>query len=241
MMKEIKIHNFRELHKVIKKYRGEKTWIFRGHSDPTWKLLPKIGRRPYSGVNEKMVFDAWKRAAVEYVSALPSSDWEWLAIAQHHGLATRLLDWTTNPLNACYFAVRESHDTDAILYAGKFKQDEDNRTCHPMDFKKFAIYRPQRVVPRITRQGGMFTIHPNPTIELSEGIEGVIALDKILIEKSYRKLLLSELSFYGINSATLFPDLDGLSMFINWTIEKKEYWNYPASSIAITSIDRPFG
>jgi hypothetical protein len=240
-MGEVKIQNFRELHKVFKKYRDDKLWLFRGHSDPAWKLLPKIGRDLYSGVDEKMVFNTWKRAAIEYVTTLPGSDWEWLAIAQHHGLATRLLDWTTNPLNACYFAVRESHDTDAILYAGKFKHDIGNRLCHPMDFERLAIYRPQRVVPRITRQGGMFTVHPKPTMELTKGIEGVIDLDMILIEKNYRELLLSELSFYGINSATLFPDFDGLAMFINWTIEKKEYWNYPASASAITPLNRPFG
>lgn len=56
---------------------------------------------------------------------------------------------------------------------------------------------------------------------------GVNKLHKIIINKNYRSKLKSELSYYGINSATLFPDLDGISKHINWTIESREYWNIP--------------
>lgn len=238
-MIEIVIKNFQELHRVLEKYRDDKRWIFRGHSNPEWKLQPKIGRDPYCGVDEKMVFESWKRAAVEFIKIIPESDWEWLSIAQHHGLATRLLDWTTNPLNACFFSVREPHNKDSIVYAGRFRKNADDKPINPMDIDYLAVFRPQRVVPRITRQGGLFTVHPNPTVELSKDSENVADLHKIIITKDYREALLSELSYYGINSATLFPDLDGLSMFINWTIEKKEYWNYPPN--IVRQIDPPFG
>jgi hypothetical protein len=238
-MEEIKISNFEELHRALKKYHDDKRWYFRGHSNPEWKLLPKVGRHPYLGIDEKAVFESWKRAAIEYVSSTPNSDWEWLAIAQHHGLATRLLDWSTNPLNACYFALREPRSSDAIVYAGKFKWAITDTTDHPLDKKRLAVFRPQRVVPRITRQGGLFTIHPKPSIDLESGVAGVVDLNKIVIAKEYRELLQSELSYYGVNSATLFPDLDGLSMFVNWTIEKKEYWRYPAPRVEPTAM--PFG
>ena len=238
-MEEIIVHNFEELHQAFREYREDKRWIFRGHSNPEWKLLPKIGRPLYAGVDEKMVFESWKRAAIEYVSIIPLSDWEWLAIAQHHGLATRLLDWTTNPLNACYFAVRESDSTNATVYAGRFKWNASDTQEYPLDIKYIVTFRPQRVVPRITRQGGIFTIHPKPNIELKLGVKGLVDLQKVIIADSYRDTLLSELSYYGINSATLFPDLDGLSTFINWTIEKKEYWRYPANAIAPRG--KPFG
>ena len=88
-----------------------------------------------------------------------------------------------------------------------------------------AIYRPSGVIPRITRQGGVFSIHEDPKIPLEVGSDALNDLHRIVIKKSHRVSLLAELSYYGINSATLFPDLDGLSDFVNWTIESKEYWN----------------
>lgn len=226
-MYEKQVNSFEELHRSLAEYREDKRWIFRGHSSGEWKLLPKVGRVPFAGVDERAVFDAWKRAAIEYVARVPTNDWDWLAIAQHHGLATRLLDWTTNPLNAFHFAVREVRPRDAVVFAAKFEFRVGDDPSNPFNWQDLAIFRPQRVVPRITRQGGLFTIHPDPTAPIDESTYGVLELHRIEIGEEYRQQLLSELSYYGINVATLFPDLDGLSAFVNWTIEKREYWNLP--------------
>lgn len=222
---EVAIKDFAELHKVLCEFRKDKRWLFRGHADAQWKLLPKAGRPPYCDIEDKSVFESWKRRAIEHIRVMPTSDWEWLAIAQHHGLATRLLDWTTNPLNAAYFAVRESREADAVIYAARFKYRVVTDVVHPMEFLGVATYWPSGVVPRITRQGGVFTIHGKPSVPLEAGPEGLTELKTIVIPHKVRDSLVRELSYYGINAVTLFPDLDGLSAFLNWTIESKEYWN----------------
>lgn len=220
--REPAVSSFGELHKLLLGYRER--WIFRGHSNADWKLVPKGGRAEYGGQDVEL-FESWKRRAVEYLSPHPQSDWDRLAIAQHHGLATRLLDWTTNPLNAAYFAVGNEGKGPAVLFSVKFASsfnqsaDRVDPPVAPMAFDGVAILRPRGVVPRITRQGGLFTIHNPPDTSLEELPAGIVTVDRIMIAESYRAQLRADLAFYGVNSASLFPDLEGLSKFLNWTAE----------------------
>jgi hypothetical protein len=217
------VASFCELHDRLTRF-GER-WIFRGHADTSWELVPKVGRAPFQG-HEETLYLSWKLRAVEHLASHLVSDWDLLAIAQHHGLATRLLDWTTNPLNAAYFSVRESRRGPAVIYAARFarrfNQSAERLFSEPLQSDGVGIFRPRGVVPRIVRQGGLFTIHGPPDRTLESLKPGIVSLDRILIAESYRPKLLAELAHYGINASTLFPDLDGLSSFLNWTVESGE-------------------
>jgi hypothetical protein len=224
-MIEHRVESFLELHSVISEYQRDKLWYFRGHASADWRLLPKAGREPYCDVDDKEVFRSFKRQAIEYLDFRPADDWEWLSVAQHHGLATRLLDWTTNPLVAAFFAVEDPSATSPVVYAVKFRKKVGNEPTNPMTYPHLVIFRPSRIVKRITRQGGLFSIHPHPTIPITEKSDEVISIEKIVISPTYRAKPLAELSYYGINAASLFSDLDGVAKFLNWSIESKEYWN----------------
>ncbi|EPG2415757.1 TPA: FRG domain-containing protein [Stenotrophomonas maltophilia] len=58
-----------------------------------------------TGPNPERMLEDFKRRALPFITSVPRNDFEWLFLMQHHGVPTRLLDWTTNALVALYFAV----------------------------------------------------------------------------------------------------------------------------------------
>jgi hypothetical protein len=109
-----------EIHLFFRAYRCHPPtgWWFRGQADANWSLVPKAGRIEYSLSDGRGYgrFHSWSRQAVAYNATLPDNDWERLAIAQHFGLATCLLDWTYNPLVALYFACAELPNEPGAVY-----------------------------------------------------------------------------------------------------------------------------
>jgi hypothetical protein len=221
---DLAVRSLAEFYEEILKYKKKKVYWFRGQADASWELVPRVGREPYRGVDDKAVFTAWKRRAIEYVTIRPETEWDWLALAQHHGLATRLLDWTTNPFCAAYFAVREAIEVDSAVCVARFKSEVLVEKVAPFDYQGAAVFRPRGIAPRIPRQSSVFSIQSEPAVPLESRRDLVPELCKILIPPECRAEFLSALSFVGFNAATLFPDLDGLSAFLNWTVESREYW-----------------
>lgn len=80
-------------------------WWFRGHLDANWELLPKIWRG-YDPQTERYLTNLfYQRAKLRHASFPPDDDYAgWLALMQHYGLPTRLLDWSQSVLIAAYFA-----------------------------------------------------------------------------------------------------------------------------------------
>jgi hypothetical protein len=209
---------------VVDEFRADKRWRYRGHSDATWDLVPKAGRKDYKRVDDQLIFETWKKMAVGYHTDPITDDWDWLAIAQHHGLATRLLDWTINPLTAAFFAACENENTDGCLIAAHFARHMPLDKATPFKTKFTGCVKPRGVVPRIIRQGGSFTYHAEPADTLVPDSRMIKDVRHHLIPKNAKKEIVSQLAFFGISRYSLFPDLDGLSSYVNWSVASGEYW-----------------
>lgn len=224
LLNEFTITSFAEFHEVVKQCLEPSYWLFRGQENSSWDLRPKCGRGYFKNRNDKEIFESWKQKSYEYSDWHPDENWNWLALAQHHGLATRLLDWSANPLVAVFFAC-QNESVDGVIFAylgGKRILEKSFKQSDPWDVIEPFVFHPYLKSRRVANQKGSFTISGNPYICFSTQIRDNEKLLKIKICKHYKRKFLFELSLYGIDWSFIYPDLDGLSKHINWQVEYGE-------------------
>ena len=214
----------------LEKYCDEEYVVFRGQRED-WDLLPKIARINHKIDildNEKVMFDSFTRTAIRFLQNVPDNLWDWLAIAQHHGLPTRLLDWTKNPLAALWFAVRKpalNDDKYGVVWV--FRPITRNiisdlsAGANPFQGERTSVFEPKHVIERIRVQNGAFTVHKYVNsqkrfVPLQKNAQQKHRLQKILIPTKFFWFLRLQLDRCGIQDGSLFPDLDGLSRHIEW-------------------------
>lgn len=215
-MKTRTIKSVEDLLGIVQSYTNA-TVIYRGVESSYYDLIPKIGRRRRGGKrlelkDERYIFRLFKQRAVVHLGRSPIDDGEWLAIAQHHGLPTRLLDWTRNPLVAAYFAVIDETKDDSAIYAYQSKVYLSmEKHLDPFKVDRVARVVPNHATVRITVQSGLFTIHPTPTEPFTSS-----DIVKFIIPNDARKPIKKALSKIGVDRASMFPDLDGIARHVDW-------------------------
>jgi hypothetical protein len=221
---DIRIAGFAEFHDVIENSKPNSNTVYRGLGRLSYDLKPSVGRRKPFGTKkhesmEKRLLTLFKESARPYLNFRPENDWEWLALAQHHGLPTRLLDWSYNPLAAAYFAVEKNTEEDGVVYMlwGVRTATDKEFTKSPLETNSVKKYRPAHVSERIAAQAGLFTLHPDPVQNFEHK-----SMRRIIIDKSCRVEFKKILNKYGLSRRNLFPGLDGLAASLDW-LETSSY------------------
>jgi len=127
---------------------NDSLWLYRGQSrcfPAGQELLPKIYRawtwgtsagngiadvETYCKDTERQISQEFKRMARDCkpaLTVLPATQLDWLALAQHHGLPTRLLDWTENLRTALWFALWGDNPRPTVWMSPVDQQDKLTR------------------------------------------------------------------------------------------------------------------
>lgn len=201
----------------------QSNWMFRGHSSESWLLESTLERslKPVgwdseiAKVTEEYCLFEFKSRAHHYVSEeeLPSSKLGWLSLMQHHGVPTRLLDFTVSPFIALFFAfdgVQTMTNTSCALWALDYRtltkksieiingfggvtlsykevQKNQDETFELVDQNSYDVLwttEPGRFNLRLERQKGSFLISGNI------GTKALDLLNRQMSPDSFKKIII---------------------------------------------------
>ncbi len=201
------------------------TWLY-GNEEVAFRgqrrqqpLLPSVARNAEYLRRELEVLQEFKREALPHLGYVCASDWQWLAIAQHNGLPTRLLDWTKHSLTALWFVVKSPpHDNESgVVWAYSYASGDltSSQQCRGTPFKitETRVYFPEHVFSYIQAQAGLFTIHHrqgDSFVPLEDTPDADLRLTRIEIPAAAFPTIRYHLFRAGVHAGSLFPGLRGL-------------------------------
>ncbi len=183
-----------------------------------------------------------------HAQAAPGVDsiWHWLAVAQHHGLPTRMVDWTYSPLVALHFATENprQYGTDGVVWCVNFVEanrllparlrtileEEHSETLTVEMLSEFTSLRsfdalapdpfvvfvePPSLDARILNQFALFSLISSPGARQDDWVRHHQDLCRsVIVPAELKWEVRDKLDQANVSERTLFPDLDGLSRWL---------------------------
>lgn len=252
-MRTIQIRRWDEFVDLIRPGGDFESWAFRGHASADWQIWSTLSRRlQRSGVHadcwplqEERIVRIFKRKAHLFLSQVPedADTFQWLALMQHHGAPTRLIDFTWSPFVAAFFALDEASGPRAAVWAvhpghvwaANERRGSRQRVRSLREAGGYEHYvrepaglayqgEPAVMNKRLTAQNGTFIV----PLCLDRPLEAILAgyrggddlVVKFEIDTAHVRSAAMR-AFYAMNitQASLFPDLDGLARSMAYELE----------------------
>lgn len=204
-----------------------RTPIYRGQGNSEWPILPSLLREEVA----KTEFSSWadleaaflirmKQSARGELGYEPMTELEWMSIAQHYGLPTRMSSWTSNALVALFYATDpEFQGEDGVVWR---VLPGDSRLIISQDYEQVPehprIYLPQKTTPAMLNQRTCYLCHPLPAEDAApETFEEQFELGadnlhlaRIVVPAEEKSFVRRRLATMGIDSRSLNPGMRGL-------------------------------
>lgn len=250
------IDSWEEFQKIISGSEY-KRWAFRGQEKSEWTLDSTLRRylidfklhRESWAHQEDRILRLFRRKAQNLLTPIPAREdiFDWLALMQHYGAPTRLMDFTWSPYVAAFFGLEKAKEEDSAVWAINFaalrnreyqfpQEEAPSRAPKPEDLESFRRFFIQNKVPflatgepynmnqRQIAQSGTFLI---PGV-IDQPIENILASwdhpEKLIVKFVLRTSMLRDeamesLYYMNITNATLFPGLEGLARSLAYELE----------------------
>jgi hypothetical protein len=243
-MQERTVDSWLELHELLfaETWNDElalfrSSYAYRGCSDARADLSSGLDRLGGDRELERQLMRAFRKYAAQ--DAVPhDTDWDWLALGQHHGLPTRLLDWTYSPYVALHFATQNTakYDCDGVVWCIDYTRaheqlpDELKRVLQDEGAQVFTTELLAEAAPELgdlDRHGESFVLFVEPPSFdarivnqyalfsiVSSGTRLEELAQRIVVPAALKWEVRDKLDQANITERVLFPGLDGISRWL---------------------------